>query len=446
MSKPDPKTQTPSRGAPQDARTRSLIRNGTIAAGAFFGGLLLWSVVAPIENAVVATATIEVESNRKDLQHLEGGIVSAIHVRENDRVAQGDLVLEFDETPSKTRLAVVEAQLADQMARAARLAAERRDAEAMKSVLPPENASDDYRTRLRDAWAAQADAFAARRQTRLTRAEVLESRKAQLDKRIAGLEAQAASVRRQIDLLGQELDGAKTLAKKGLTPKTRILALERGVEGLNSALGQHIADIAQTEEALGAATLEKVQVETEFREGIAREYAETQTSIAKLQEERVAAYDALRRTKIRAPRDGRVLNLSVHTLGGVVRPGEPVMTIVPEDDPLILTARVAPGDIEKIYPGADARIRFSSLSGSKSPEVTTQVLSVSADGMNDPQTGEVYFRAVLDLPEDRLGKLVETPLSPGMPAEAYIKTGRQSALAYFVKPLTDAFARTFRED
>ena len=427
-------------------RTQQLTRNGLIAAAVFFGGLFVWTVIAPIENAVVASAKIEVESNRKDVQHLEGGIVSKIHVRENERITRGALLIEFEETPARTRLAVVEAQLSDQLARAARLAAERKDALDIDEFPLPVGASEAFRTRLKDALAAQTDAFKARRKARLTRTDVLESRKAQLARRVEGLQTQVASVKRQIDLLRQELEGAKSLAKKGLTPKTRILALERGVETLNAGLGRHIADIAQTEEALGAAALEVVQAETGFREEIAREYADTQTAIAKLDEERVAAQDALKRTKLRAPRDGRVLNLAVHTIGGVVRPGEAVMSIVPEDDPLVVAARVAPNDIEKIYPGAKARVRFSSLGGAAAPQLDTKVLSVSADEMEDRRTGDVYFRALIELPEDTVASITETPLSPGMPAEAYIRTGRLSPLAYFTKPLTDAFARTFRED
>ncbi|MFP3942323.1 MAG: HlyD family type I secretion periplasmic adaptor subunit [Alphaproteobacteria bacterium] len=439
---PAPRPARPRRGD----GARRIILQGAVAATVFFGGLVAWTVGAPIESAVVVQATVEVESNRKAVQHLEGGIVKAIHVRENATVDAGDLLVEFDETAARTTLSVVEAQLADQIARAARLMAERAGAARLTMPPLPEDASPRFAARLEDALESQRDAFEARREARTTKMSVLHQRKEQLLRRIDGREQQIASVERQIALLDRQLKGAKKLLKKGLTPLTRVLELERQIEELNGQVGAHNADIAQTEEALGEAELEIVQARREFKEGTVHDYAEARTEIAELQERRIAALDQLRRTKVRAPRDGRVLNLSVHTVGGVVGPREPIMMIVPDDDPLVLTAQVSPSDIDKIRPGADVRVKFSASGVRTAEELDSKVISVSADSMSDPDTGTSYFRAVIELPARAAGVLRDVELSPGMPAEAYIRTGTEPAIAYLVKPLTDILGRAFREE
>lgn len=430
--------------APKPARYFS--RLGYAVVGSVFGGLFLWSVLAPIEGAVIASGQVVVESNRKAVQHLEGGVVGEILVREGQTVREGETLVRLDATVTRANVALIDAQLRELYARRARLIAERDGLDGLPS---PEGLEAVLQ---QEAFAAkvagQRQLFEARRDTRITQVSLLEERVVQQNERIAGLKAQIASTSAQRRLIEDELEGVRELNAQGFAPMTRVRALERESERLNGQNGALRAGVAEAQSIISEARLEISRLGETEREDAISELRDAEVSINQLEERRIAAADALARTEIKAPQAGRVLGLSIHTIGGVIAPGRPIMEIVPDGDRLQIAARVSPRDIDKVAAGQDSMIRFTSFSVRRTPEAYGVVVTVSADSMADQITGAPYYLALIELPDEKeLSKALSGQiLAPGMPAEAYIRTGRRPAISYLLRPLTDSLARSMRED
>jgi HlyD family type I secretion membrane fusion protein len=434
----------PTPDASDDARR--FTRIGWAAALLVFGGLLLWSVLAPINSAVIAPGQLSVESNRKTIQHLEGGVVRKIHVKEGDAVDAGELLIELDDTVTRANVELLSAQLAEAIAREARLLAERDGlpeipADSLAFRLAPDDL--DYRENLE----GQRRLLAAREETKRTQIALLEERIVQQSKRIEGYRMQLKSLREQARLIGEELDGVKRLNAEGFAPTTRVRELERAREAIVGEQGRLAAASAESESAISEARLEIERVKQQAREDAIKEAEDVEVQIATLIERRTAALDALRRSAIRAPENGIVLGLRVHTVGGVITPGAPVMDIVPEGDELVIAARIAPRDVDKVKPGQEAVIRFTAFNARVTPEAIGSVRQVSADNIVD-DLGNVYYLVLIDLPpaEQLKPVLKGQALLPGMPAETFIRTGARPAISYLLKPLTDAFSRALREE
>lgn len=422
-------------------------RLGWIAAAAVFGGLLLWSIIAPINSAVIAPGQLSVESNRKTIQHLEGGVIRNILVKEGEAVKAGALLIELDDTVTRANADVVSAQLAEAVARYARLIAERDGLaeipeDSLAFALAPKDL--DYAANLE----GQRGLLSARAATRKTQIALLEEQITQQTKRIEGFSTQLRSLREQSRLVGEELDGVKKLNAEGFAPTTRVRELERTREAIAGQQGQLTASRAESESLIAAARLEIERLKQQSREDAIKESQDLEVQIAGLTERRTAALDALKRSEIRAPEDGVVLGLAVHTVGGVVAPGAPVMDIVPRGDELVVAARISPRDVDKVKPGQEAVIRFPAFNARVTPEAIGAVRQVSADSFTDKQTGAPYFLVLVDLPpgEDMDRILRGGKLQPGMPAETFIRTGSRPAISYLLKPLTDAFTHALREN
>jgi HlyD family secretion protein len=432
--------------APIDDAKR-VTRLGLATTAAVAGGLVAWSVFAPISSAVIAPGEISVESNRKTIQHLDGGVVSEIAVKEGSAVKAGDLLVRLDDTVTGAGVSLLTEQLAEAIARHARLLAERDGlaeipSDSLAFGLAP--ADLDYAANLD----GQKRLLAARAETRRTQTALLDERVVQQNERIDGFNTQAKSVRAQARLIGDELRGVKELNAQGFAPMTRVRALEREREALEGRLGALAASVAEAESVINEAQLEIERLKQQTREDAITESQDLAVEIANLVERRVAALEALSRSEIRAPEDGVVLGLAVHTIGGVVAAGERLMDIVPKDDRLVITAQIAPSDVDKVRPGQAAVIRFPAFNARVTPEATGAVRTVSADNVVDDNTGAPYYAVLVDLPSDEQldVALKGQPLVPGMPAEIYIQTGARSALSYFLKPLTDAFSGALREE
>lgn len=445
MSFPAVQTPDAQESVPDDAAR--FVRLGWIAAAIVFGGLVLWSIVAPINSAVIAPGQLSVETNRKTIQHLEGGVIARIHVKEGQSVKAGDLLIELDDTVTGANVELLTAQLAEGIAREARLLAERDGLsgipeDSLAYRLAPDNI--DYSANLE----GQRRLLAAREATKKTQIALLEERVVQQEKRIEGYRTQLRSLREQSRLVGEELDGVKRLNAEGFAPMTRVRELERARESIAGQQGQLTAASAESESVISEARLEIERLKQKSREDAIKESQDLEVEIAALTERLTAARDALRRSQIRAPEDGVVLGLSVHTVGGVIGPGSPVMDIVPKGDSLVVAARIAPRDVDKVKPGQEAVIRFSALNARVTPEAIGSVRQVSADNIIDKETGAAYFLVLIDLPPaDELTPLLKgQPLLPGMPAESFIRTGARPAISYLLKPLTDAFSRALREE
>lgn len=436
--------QTSNSSSPAPAA--SFVRFGLGIVFAVFGGLFLWSILAPIDGAVIAPGQVSVESNRKTIQHLEGGVVREILVRENQMVAQGEVLVRLDSVITQANLARVDSQLAELYARRTRLLAARDGAVALgiTAGVPEVLASAMFRAMLD----GQRELFAARKATLARQIELLEERITQQRQRITGLHAQRTSIAAQLVLIEDELESVRGLYEKGFAPLTRLRALERESERLNGERGALSASLAEADSVIIEAQLEIERIKETSREETITELRDVELSIAELEETRVTAADALVRGEIRAPQAGRVIGLAIHTIGGVVGAGDSLLDIVPADARLEIAARISPTDVEKVQAGQEATIRFSSFSARMTPQADGVVRSVSADSLIDQVTGAPYYLVLIDLPDaDLLADVLRGELLvPGMPTETFIKTGKQPAISYLLRPLTDALARAFRED
>ena len=417
---------------------------GCVLIVLLFGAFGAWMAQASLDGAVVAPGFVTVESNRKTVQHLEGGIVGALPVRDGDAVGQGDLLVRLDGTRAKAQLAIVQGQLDMLKVRRARLISERDGAEALE--LPAALMDRLEASAVIDAVVGEEALFKARRAALSGETGILEQQARQLRQEIAGLDAQRRSKARQIEIIEEELIGLRELYAKGYAPRTRILALERTAEALAGERGEHAAGIARARQRIGEAELQVVQLEKDFQERVASELREVEPQIFDLEERRIAALDELERLEVRAPRAGLVVNMAVHTLGAVVGPGAPLMEIVPRDDELLIEAQVRPQDIDKVVPGQPAMVRLSAFSLRTTPELTAQVVSASADRMLEEATRQPYYKVRVRIPAEELARLGGLALVPGMPAEVFINTGARTALSYLMKPITDHLARAFREE
>ena len=433
-------------GQPRRLRSNPLpyILFGLLIVLLMFGGIGTWASLAPLQSAVIAPGVVTVFSKRKTVQHLEGGIVSEILVRDGGQVEEGQLLLRLDDTRARANLAIIKGQLNVYRARKARLEAERDSREAIN--FPSSLLLQDSDPKIADTLRGEAELFTARRSTLEGEVKILTQRVEQLKEEIKGLKAQRLSKTAQLKFIVEEVQGLRQLYEKGYAPKTRILALQRTAEQLAGERGEHIADIARAKNGIGEAELQKIQVEKTFREQVIAELREVEARVFDLEERYVAAADELRRVEIRAPQAGSVVGLDVHTVGGVISPGQPILDIVPQEDELVIEGQVAPQDIDKVSPGLLAVVRLSAFDLRTTPELTGSVFMASADRLVDPATGEPYYQVGVRIDKAEVRKLGGLSLVPGMPAEVFIATGERTALSYFLKPLTDGLKRALRDE
>ncbi len=422
------------------------IKLGFGMVAAVFGGIAFWSFVAPISGAVVASGQVVVESNRKAIQHLEGGVIGEILVRESQHVEKGEIIARLEDVTQSANVALIDGQLTELYARRARLEAER---DLAPEMAPPRGVSAILGSAaLGEKLAGQKRLLEARRTTRTTQTALLGERAVQQEERILGFQAQIRSLRDQKRLIDEELEGVRELHEKGYAPKTRLRELEREEKRLGGERGALRAGVAEAHSIIAEAKLEIERLKEAGREEAIMELRDAEVSLAELEERRIAALDSLRRTEIRAPQSGRVLGLSVHTIGGVIAPGAALMEIVPDGDRLQVAARVAPQDIDKVRAGQETLVRFSAFGSRRTPEANGVVKHVSADSRIDEAIGVTYYLVIVEIPEGEAlsGILNGEMLVPGMPVEAFIRTGSKPAIAYILKPLTDSLARSLRED
>jgi len=409
---------------------------------AVFGGIIGWSVLAPFEGAVIASGTVAVESRHKAVQHLEGGIVAEIAVRDGDRVDSGQLLVRLDGTPIQAQLDNIDARLVDLLAREARLIAERDGQRGMTLRDLPEDI--DALPGLDISLQSQRTLLEARAETRRTRVNILNQRIAQLREQILGFESEVDARLSQTFLIQDELGSLQELLAEGLAQRPQVLALQREEAQLLGQIESLRAQTSSTRVQIGEAELEVLSLTEGFAEEVISELTEVQTEIAALLTERTASKDRLNRLDIRSPRDGIVLGSRTNTIGGVIAPGDPVMHIVPENDRLVSLVRVMPQDIDKISVGQAARLRFSAFAQSETPEVPATVTTVSADAIQDQATGMTYYEVTIELPEE-IPLPSQFNVVPGMPVDAMMQTESRNVLSYLTKPLRDSMTRTWRE-
>jgi HlyD family secretion protein len=417
---------------------------GVSALALLAGAIGGWAATTQLSSAVIAPGTLVVESNVKKVQHLTGGIVGELHVHDGDRVKGGDLLIRLDDTQMRANLEIITKSLDELGARQVRFEAERDDAEAV--VFPEDLLLRKDEPALARVITGEKRLFELRRNARDGQKAQLRERIGQLREEIEGLSGQADAKHREIELITKELEGTRTLWRQKLIPFSRLVELERGAARLEGERGQLIATIAQTKGKISETELQILQIDQDLRTEVGKELAEIRAKTTELAERKVAAQDLLKRVDINAPQTGKVHQLAIHTIGGVVTPGETLMLIVPEGDALKIEAHISPNDIDQIRQDQKVVLRFSSFNQRSTPEVVGSVNVISADVSQDQKTGAAYYTVRIDLPVQEIARLHGLKLVPGMPVESFIQTGERTALSYFVKPLTDQFARTFREN
>lgn len=417
---------------------------GSIAVGVFAVFLVGWSAMAPLSSAAIAPGVISPHGSRKTVQHLEGGIIKRILVQEGERVEAGDTLVLLEDTMARASWQLIRTQYFTLAARHARLGALQSGADEVyfPDWLVEEAGDPDVASIL----ATEINLLGTRREAHHDRKAVLQQRIVQLEKEIDGLNAQINGQTRQLVLIAKEIKGVQTLVDKGLERTPRLLGLQRTEAQIRSQKGANKALVSRTEQAISETELELIAADTVLQDEIAREMAGVQTELSQAGERMAASGDILSRIEITAPVDGKVLDLRYHTAGGIIAPGAAILDIVPENEELIIEARVSPMDIDVVYESLTAQIHLSAFAQRNLPMITGTVRSVSADRLLDEVTGQPYFRATVEVSAEEIAKIGDgVTLMAGMPAEVMIVTGKQTLLGYLLKPVADTLRRSFRE-
>ncbi len=409
------------------------------------GGFGTWAAMTEISGAVIASGQIEVDQNRQVVQHPDGGVVESIEVDEGDTVDAGQVLLRLDATALRSQLAITENQLFELQARRGRLEAERDERD---EITFPDLVRDvaARNTEVAELLDGQRRLLTARNETVASEISQLEKRRGQIGNQIEGIEAQQAAMDEQLALIEEELADQQSLLDRGLAQASRVLALQREQSRMLGQLGELAAQVAQSEGRITEIDIEVLKLGTRRREEAITTLRDLQFRELELLEERRALIERTSRLDITAPVSGVVYGLQVFALRSVIRPADPILYVVPQDRPLIINAQVEPTDIDKLFVGQEVTLRFSALDQRTTPELIGQVMQISADSFQDDNTRQSYYRAEIALSEGQRERLPEdVTLIPGMPVETFIRTADRTPLAYLTKPLTDYFAKAFRE-
>ena len=427
--------------AAQHSTRRPLLLGG-IAVLLLVFGIGGWAATTQLSGAVIASGKLVVDSNVKKIQHPTGGIVGELLVKEGDKVKQGDVVLRLDGTQTRSSLGIVNKALDELLARQARNEAELNGAPSV--AFPAEltaRSGDPEVTRL---MSGEKKLFEMRRAARDGQKAQIREQIQQLQLQIQGIQAQEAAKTKEIQLLAQELEGVRVLWKQNLVPISRVTVLERDTARLEGERAALVANVAQNRGRIAELELKVHQIDQDLSTEVGKEMAENRAKTSEMTERRIAANDQLKRIDLIAPQNGRIFQRSVHTVGGVIQPGEQVMLIVPESDSLIVEAKVAPHDIDQLHVGQRAVLRFAAFNQRTTPEIDGEVIHIGADVTQDDRASEPYYSVRIRVFDGELARLEGLQLIAGMPVEAFIETTPRTVASFLVKPLTDQLARAFR--
>ncbi|MBW9065075.1 HlyD family type I secretion periplasmic adaptor subunit [Rhizobium herbae] len=428
---------------------RSLARHVTavsILALALVVGVGGWAATTELSSAIVASGTVVVENNVKKIQHLTGGIVGEVLVKEGDSVKAGQTLIKLDGTTVRANLSIVQNTLAQFYARRARLVAEQTNS-AEFSIPEDLNAlTSGSSTPAVLLEESERKLFMSRKSALVGMKSQLASRKSQLADETKGLTVQLAAIEDALKLINEELTGLDKLYGKGLVSMQRLTELKRNRAQLEGDRGARIAARAQAAGKSSEIDLQILQLDEDRRTEIAKELTDVEGKIAEYEDRRIAALDQLKRLDISSPLDGRIYQLAVHTVNGVINPGEVLMLVVPGSDGLTVEAKIATHDIDQIRVGQPVEIRFSAFNQRTTPIVEAEVVTIAPDIVTDQRTGTSYYPLRIKPKADSLAKLKGLTLYPGMPSEVFIKIADRTVISYLAKPLTEQLQHTFREE
>ena len=413
------------------------LRVGLVLFALVFGVFGIWASVAPLDGAAHAFGRVTVASNSKTAQHLEGGIIAAILVKNGDFVKEGDLLIKLDETQSLAQLDIVRSQFNAFKLKEARLNAEKAKSDSViYPTLEGLNQMDID---------AENEVFSARKAAMKASTEVLVQRTEQLRSQLKGIEALKESKDSLAASYGEELDDIEELLDQGFSDKNRVRELQRALATATGESADLTANISSIEVQIGEANLQIMLQEREFQNEVVNELADTQNALNDVTERITALRDVVARTSVRSPVAGTIKGMQFHTVGGVIAPGTKIVDIVPEDDELFVEAQISPNDIDRIVLNQDANIRFSAF-GNAVPNIYGKLIYISADIFVDEMSGMPYYQARIEVTEEGHQELGDLELVPGMPAEVFVATGSRTFFQYLFKPLSNALARSFNED
>lgn len=413
---------------------------GFAALALLIGVIGVWSIRTKIAGAIIASGMIQVESNRQVIQHPQGGVVGDILAKDGDRVAAGDVLVRLDDTLLRSELTIVERQLAELRARRARLEAER---DGQPDMPHPDDLRDSG-PEVTAMLEGQRRLFDARRDTLHQEETQLRERVIQARNQITGTEARLSALTRQGELIEAELSDARALLDRGLTQAARVSTLDRDLAGVLGNIGELDATIARIKGQIAELELQRVNLHTARRETAIEGLRDLQYREIELAQRQVSLLETLSRMDIRSPVSGVVYGSKVFALRAVVSAAEPIMYVIPQDQPLVVAARIDAIHIDQVHIGQTVTLRFTAFDQRTTPEIIGQVARLSADVFTDEATGMSYYSADLLPNDDELEKLGALELLPGMPVEAFIKTQERTPISYLTKPLTDYFNRAFR--
>ncbi|WP_330647235.1 HlyD family type I secretion periplasmic adaptor subunit [Thioclava sp. FTW29] len=409
------------------------------------GGFVAWAVATEIDGAVVTQGRVEVEARRQTLQHPDGGMVAEIFVRDGQTVKAGAPLIRLDDSELLAQRALLHANLTETLARIDRLQAEVSDAQTItfdEELLA--DATENAQTQR--LLASETALFDSRRDTQARTLEQLTERKKQTQSLIGGYQRQVQAGNRQLQLIRQELTDQASLLDRGLTQASRVSALYRQEAELQGNIGQLEASIAEARSSIAGYEIEGLRTQASRREESQDALRSEQPNELQIREQLGVTETRLGRLVLRAPMSGRVLGLKIHTIGGVIAAGQEVVSIVPQDVPLIFMVRIDPLQIDRIHAGQSAMVRFPNFNSRTTPSFSATLRTVSPDTITDPNTQSTYYTAELELTPEANEALGDLPLQPGMPLEAFIRTGARSPASVLVKPLSDYMAYALRED
>ena len=409
----------------------------------FFFGFAAWSIYAPLESAAIAPGSVSVETQRKKIQHLEGGIIGEIHVKDGDEVGAGQLLVSLDDTQARANLDLLQGRYDTTYAKEARLQSER---DGLSDVRFPENLiSRKENKNIAEILDAQRRIFSARKVSLADRRAIMQQNIAQSEAEIIGLQQKIKAQNDLINFSNEEIQANKKLHQKGMVGKQRMLELQREMAEVRGSRSDNLASIARVKQRIASTQLEISELDTIRLNEVVDELQTVKAELYDYQEKISAAEYVLKRTEIRAPIAGIVVGMNIQTIGGVIAPGESLLDIVPTNERLIIEAKVNPDDIDVVEEGLNAHVRFTAFSQRDTQPVEGRVITVSADSLTDDRTGDVYYAAKIALTGDIKAALGEEGLYPGMQVDVMILTGSQTIVDYFLRPITQSFSHAFRE-
>ncbi len=421
---------------------KSIMLYSAIVIVLFIGGFFTWATLATLESAAIAPGSVIVAGSRRVIQHFEGGIIEKIYVKDGSYVKKDALLIKLKDVQAKAVSDVNQHELWTLLGTQARIHAELDH----DSIQFPSQLTHSDTPQVKAIVELQEKIFKANKRHIDSNLSIYQQQIEQLEQEVEGTKAIIQSNEEQRVFIEKELNDAKILVEKRLIKQSRYYALQREFSAITGKKGQLAAKLAELQQKIGEVELQIIAIKDEHRKGLLDELHEIQKKLHEMKQRHLTGQDVLSRTEIRSPIAGTIVNLKFHTRGGIIKPGEPIMDIVPKHESLIIGAKLSPLDIDAVYPGLTAKVVFTGLSQRNAPRLIGHVMHVSADALTDTNTQKPYFEIKIRIPQTELKKLSHITLYPGMPAEVMIITNKSSPWAYFTKPIVKSFDRAFRED